>query len=771
LKPIAPSRSVPLLLVFVLLVIGVYADPLFLRKNFAGRDLLGYHLPVEAAIHDAYARGRLPLWLSEISGGRPLLANPNTGALYPVRPLLARLPFPTAFRVFPIVHWILAGIGSFLLAEALGVTLAGAWMAAVTYVFSGIGVTEVFYTNIQPGMVLLPWVIWSIAREAPAARKAVLMAGLLGIDFLAGDVFTISLAVGSLLLWILTETPINERRSSFLWVSIAVALGLLLAAPQWLASLLWAPQTHRGVLGLQLKDVLGFSVSPFRLLEFLIPFPFGPTWSLDSAASWGKVIFRGKSVGFFSTFYCGAFAAISLVTVGKSRRRGMTFARTLFLLAIVVTVVPSFIPSGWGDFLSPLPLRFPEKSCVAFALVLAVSAAVGLDFWREHRATSGWTLGLGAGFALAALLCGLFPEQAGQVAVAITSTPSPFAAVAARSLAPAFAEAGILWMATVIAMQGLRRSGYVFLLSVALLSLVPIAANRKIARTFRQEEIFAPTAFVRFLDRKDPAGAFRVLGLQPELSIEASNLSRDIANLEYSRRTWQHYTQVLWRRGTVLNQDLDLGDLSRMESLRRLAQIALPSRESAPFFGGLALRWAVRPRGQNGAAGYRRIGGDGLQDWDEMPSAYPDIRLLERWTEESDARKIPGALPKLLPGEAVLETETSKSGAARPGQVRVLERSPERLTVDTACPDATWLFVLRGYWDYRNVLVDGQPAEVVPAQIAFSAVAIPAGQHRVQWQELLPGERISRWGPVLFILVSLFLVQRGSRQADSERVS
>jgi hypothetical protein len=641
----------------------------------------------------------------------------------------------------------------------------------VTYVFSGIGVSEVFYTNYQPGMVLLPWVIWSIAREAPAARKAVMMAALLGLDFLAGDVFTIGLAVGSLLLWILTETPSHEGRRSFLWVSISVALALLLAAPQWLASILWAPLTHRGVLGLQLKDVLGFSVSPFRLLEFLIPFPFGPTWTLDAAASWGKAIFRGKSVGFFSTFYCGAFAAISLVAVGRSRRRGMTFARILFLLAIAVTVVPSFIPSGWGDLPSPLPLRFPEKFCVAFALVLAVSAAVGLDYFRAHRASSGWTLGLGAGLALAALLCRLFPEQAGQVAIAITSTPSSFAAVAGQSLAPAFAEAGILWMATVIALPGLGRSGYLFLLSVALLTLVPIAANRKIARTFRQEEIFAPTAFVRFLDRKDPAGEFRVLGLQPEISIETSNLSRDTANLEYSRKTWQHYTQALWRRGTVLNGDLDLGDLSRMESLRRLAQIALPSRESAPFFGALALRWAVRYRGQNGAAGYRRIGGDGAQDWDEMPGAYPDIRLLERWIEENDTRKILGALPRLRPGEVVLETERSGSGAAHPGEVRVLERSPERLTLDTDCPDATWLFVLRGYWDYRSVLVDGRPAEVVPAQIAFSAVAIPAGRHRVQWQELLPGERISRWGPVLFILVSLFLVQRGSRQAESERVS
>ena len=78
---------------FVALVAMLYADPLFLRRNFAGRDLLVYNLPMEKAVHDAYARGRLPVWIPEVSGGRPLLANPNMGAMYPVRMLLSVLSF------------------------------------------------------------------------------------------------------------------------------------------------------------------------------------------------------------------------------------------------------------------------------------------------------------------------------------------------------------------------------------------------------------------------------------------------------------------------------------------------------------------------------------------------------------------------------------------------------------------------------------------------------------------------------------------------------
>jgi hypothetical protein len=755
---------------FGVLVLCVYADPLFLHKNFAGRDLLGYHLPVESAIHDAYSRGRLPVWLSEVSGGRPLLANPNTGALYPVRPLLAPLPFPIAFRLFPVLHWIVAGLGVLFLAGVMGVSLAGAWIGAVTYVFSGIGVCEVFYTNIQPGMVLLPWVLWSVAREAPPARKAIPIALFLGVDFLAGDVFTIGLALAASVIWILTETPGAQRGRALFWLSVSVALGLLLAAPQWVASLLWAPQTNRGVLGMKLKDVLGFSVSPFRLLEFLVPFPFGPTWSLDSSASWGRSVFRGKSVGFFSTFYSGAFAAISVATMWRRRSKGARFVMAVFALALAVTVLPSFIPSAWGDLPSPLPLRFPEKFCVAFALVLAVSAAWGLDQWRGRAASSWWTLAIGAAFALLALLCSLFSQSAARIAILVTTTPPQWTGAAAASLAPAFAEAGLFWMVTVIAMRGLARSGFVFVLSVGLLSLVPIAANRRIARSFREEEVLAPTAFARFVNRADPARAYRVLGVPLEPKTEASYLPRDIANLEYSRRTWIHYTPTLWKRGMVFNQDLDVGDLSRMESLRRLSSMPIASGGSEPFFSGLALRWRVRIRGQAAAGGYHRVGGDGMQDWDESTNIYPDIRLLERWTEENDARKIVGEIRGLAPGEILLETDASRSGRARPGSVTVVEKSPERLVLETECPDPTWLFVVRGYWDYRNVSVDGHPADVVPAQIAFSAVSVPAGRHRIQWQEIVPGAGASVAGPLIFVLGALWLGMRGSAKGSATSV-
>ena len=93
---------------FTLLVAAVYADPLLTRRAFVGRDLLPYGLPLERVVHDAWSRGRLPVWSADVSGGRPLLPNPNAGALYPARPLLSLVSFPAAMRLFPILHWVMA---------------------------------------------------------------------------------------------------------------------------------------------------------------------------------------------------------------------------------------------------------------------------------------------------------------------------------------------------------------------------------------------------------------------------------------------------------------------------------------------------------------------------------------------------------------------------------------------------------------------------------------------------------------------------------------
>ncbi|HEY3123638.1 MAG TPA: hypothetical protein VGK70_06210, partial [Thermoanaerobaculia bacterium] len=238
---------------FATLVIVVYANPLFLRRNFCGRDLLVYNLPMEMSVHEAYSRGKLPVWSPEISGGRPLLPNPNAGALYPLRAALGILPFPSAVRAFPVFHWIAAGIGMIVLLRTIGASRAGSWIGAVTYAISGVGVSEVFYPHIHPGMALLPWTVWAVARAGTGRGGRLLVLSLLfGLMFLAADVFTSGMAIVSCTLWILVEEDRSDRAGALVLLALALLLAALIALPQILATSLWIPETNRAVIGMKL---------------------------------------------------------------------------------------------------------------------------------------------------------------------------------------------------------------------------------------------------------------------------------------------------------------------------------------------------------------------------------------------------------------------------------------------------------------------------------------------------------------------------------------
>ena len=437
---------------FVLLLLAVYADPVFLRRNFAGRDPVLFHYPLEKAVHDAYARGRLPVWISEISGGRPLLANPNVGALYPVRPLLSRLSFPFAMRLFPLLHWAGAGIGMILLLRMLGVSGAGAWVGAITFVFSGVSVSEVFYPNIHPGMALLPWVVWGLGRPAKTlARGAVSLSVLWGLLFLAGDVFAVTLALLASGLWIGRETAPDARAGRLARLAAAIGLASLADAPQIVASALWIPETNRAVLGMPVSEVVLFSISPFRLLELIVPFPFGAAWELDQTQMWGWPLFHNKQLGFFTSFYAGAFAVVALVRAWKSPAAGARFARALLLIGLALSVLPSLFPAAWGSLRSPIPLRFPEKFAVSLVLALGVLAGVAFDGFRRDPKRR-WPLWAGAVLAALAGIAAFFPAISGSLAVRVIGADSHLAKTAGEQLPGALAQAGLLWMATVLAL-------------------------------------------------------------------------------------------------------------------------------------------------------------------------------------------------------------------------------------------------------------------------------------------------------------------------------
>jgi hypothetical protein len=369
--------------------------------------------------------------------------------------------------------------------------------------------------------------------------------------------------------------------------------------------------------------------------------------------------------------------------------------------------------------------------------------------------------------AAAAGVTELWPHAAGLVAAVFLGPKTSSVVAAAAYLPGSLAEGGLLWMGGVLALNCLflpQRAA--FAAALVLITGVPIAADRCIAQSYLEEDVFAPPAFVRALDRRDPRRDFRTMSESryiPPSRFEAAQLSSDVGFLDYRRRSWIYYTSTLWKRGVVFNDDYDAGDLSRLASLRRLS--ASTSRFAQPewFFESLSLRFGNRFPDQPAPPGFRRFGGNGFEVWDEDAGALPDVRLLESWREEPGPLQALSSLSSQESGQVTLETGAEGRRSARTGALRILEKSPESLRVETDASDPTFLFVLRGFWPHRSVKIDGVPVPVVPAQLAFCAVAVPAGRHQLEWREIVPGGSLSRWGPVLWAAAVSLLAFRERR--------
>src|SRR5262249_56218237 len=119
-------------------------------------------------------------------------------------------------------------------------------------------------------------------------------------------------------------------------------------------------------------------------------------------------------------------------------------------------------------------------------------------------------------------------------------------------------------------------------------------ARRKVVELARPEDAFAPTAFARMQQKKDPHGLFRTLGESIYRSLPAGLTEPGQGWAPSPARSWTEHTQALWRRGTVFNDDFDSGDFFRMETLRRLSAQAATYRDAGPFFRSLAFTWCLR---------------------------------------------------------------------------------------------------------------------------------------------------------------------------------
>lgn len=677
-------------------------------RNRLHQDIVEFYATHAVATSAALAGGRLFLWNPHIFCGLAVGADPQLGTFYPPR-ILSYLLFPPlrALDAFILAHYFFAGLAMFAFARSFGAGGMGALAAALTWMLCGQVMVWFKYGSGLVAAVFLPLLATALHRayEKRCAGRAAGAGALWALLFTGAHPQLSFLSLA----WAAIYGAFRARAAGWRWSlragSAFAAAGVGLAAIQLFPFLESLASSQKMAEGTGSAFARPWR-APLLLATLLWQRAFGsPIDRLDANVAWlGGNFFEFQA-------YMG-LAPLGLAAMAWGRGKDL-WAAALGSLAIA-TIYPLWaILTGLLPFLNVL---VPHR---LFLFAFAVSALAGLGFDRALQRPPGKRLTL--------LLAG------GLTAVV--------AAGAAGALS------GARWITA-------ANPAYGAFLAAAVASGVALVVLRMPARPLLKGSAVLAAIAADLLP-----GWLAYNAAQPPLPPEPAEMAR----LPRGDRVLVGFVTPYWKIGvhnTLMLYGLSTPSGFASQYPRAYAEFAAAAGAET---GPRAVRW--RPadarilRALNVAVVLDERGSTALpalpRAWlvDRVENVPDPAERLRRISDPSfdftRAAILEAALPHPVRGGGRVES-------LGPHAYRVEAEGPALLVVSETCYPG---------WECR---VNGAPREILRANHAFRAVALSAGESRVEFAFRPASVRYGAWLGAL-TLAAMASSWAASRWASARR--
>jgi len=715
------------------------------------------------------ARGEAPLWNPDSLCGVPLLAQAVHGVLHPPN-LLAWWLSPTrAWGWIALLQSLIAAGGAYALARALGCERWAAALSGLSFACCGFLAGRLNWYQIHGASVYLPVGLLAVLRLCDGARTGalLLLSAALGCSLLAGFPQSsllllysgLALAAWELLPGLLAG---GERRRAAggrgLRVAAGLALGIALGLPQLLPALELArgPESGRGSVAPEVAASLG--MRPVGLLAAVVPDLFGHPDDLArhtlphlrQAGALQRALQEPRANAVETASSIGLVPLLlALLGLGTATRGRGLFA-ALFLGGALLAVRTPLLPLVLH--LPGLSAADPRRFLLLFELGGAVLAGIGLSRLVRQAPPRWFVVAaclLAAAAVLAALVAASFDattwlEWIGPRLAAATGVPLEEVRAHADDLGldlallqHALARAAILAAAGAGGVLLLRRWRAVGL------ALLLVAASADLLQGTSRAVTAMPAD-----------GHFRALpGLAALADPEGGRLERFTAGdphdvlayplppntgLPSGVRDVSGYITFPPRRVERLHALLQPGTSFGVGT----AALSDPAALDSPLLDLFAVSRVLStvPLERAGLTSLGRVGAGWLyRNDDARPRAWLASTLVVVGDEEAAAARLAQAGPEART-QAVVEGALGawEPGATvalgeAPGAARLVRDEPERVEVAVSAASDGVLVLADSWMPGWSAEVDGRPAVLAPANLAFRAVAVPAGEHVVRF--------------------------------------
>ncbi len=678
-------------------------------------------------VREALRDGRLPLWAPELGAGWPLLATQQSAPLYPLNWISVLFPYWESLAWIALLKLGLAGLGAFLLGRALGLRRGPALLGGVAFAFGTYMVVWLMHPHVN-AYVLLPWLFLLGERLAHsgAVRDAAAFAGVLGIAFLGGHPASgliVTLAAAGWIAYRIAAFGLT-RSAAARRAGLAAAAGLLGAA---IGAVMLVP----------LFEALGQSWNYSRSQP---PLPIRSGLSLFFPEYWGRAD-RGPDLGPLNfterTIYAGAVPTI-LAVAGLAARRPtgpQFFFAGLALLGLLLALDTGPIASVAGS----LPVLDQIQLHRVLVLVLfgiAMLGAFGLQRLldatpaeRRRMLVAGAVTALLPALVVLVVNLSALDELGGAVKrlVGVTSPASNDALILQsllRWLLPALAAVGLLAFAL-----GRRRAPA--LLAAVALSITAIdllamgwGYNPAIPKAEADPPAPPPVEAMRRLS----AGGERVTGIGGLVPNTASRWG--LLDARGHEQPVVERTTLLWfGLGGVAGDGTVAVNPQDPKSRLLLDVFGVRAVLTAPAAGPL-------PPGLRGSrVAFSGPGGNVLERAAPLPPAFVAYSWRPSAGLDESILHVGLGSAEQARDQPAVETDAQPPPGpplpATPG--RVVERSDTEVVIEVEARRAGQLVLLDTFYPGWEAKVDGEDAEIRPANGAFRAVPVDAGRHEVRF--------------------------------------
>jgi hypothetical protein len=713
-------------------ILALFAGVFFAQGLFMGTltliwDAADYTYPILAYSAHVYRQWLMPLWNPFLFNGYPVFADPQAQTFYPLNLLVASISefTPRVVYLQIVLHYVLAGVGMFLLCARLGYGMSASLVAGASYMFSGYMVGHFSHILICAA-AWLPLLILFLdqALDRSSVRQAVLGGLVLGLTILSGAVQAVFYAVVVLMIHWGFKTAVAyraTRRASVLATSarlllIILSIGILLAAVQWLPTAEFIRDTSRAET--RSLASAGRGVSYPNLFTVFAPNYFGGI----TFPYWGSLDITQQNL------YMGMAPLLLAGLVLVYRRTAWTiYASAMALLSFLVSMgthTPVFpliyytVP-GFGYFRDVVHFAF------VFHFYVSLLAAEGASLVLRGDTTGRRLIAYGA----------LSAAGIGALALAL-----PRAAVPA---ALDNAQGALIWCGSLVLLTGIWCA--LSRVRVARRLLPPLLVALVFADLFVMNG-----AAVTLGDRKSPnrleeepsvtSQIKRLAGLEdhtvlhqsPPVALDAPYRKAGLFRI-YVQPPNQIYR---FPRDQVLlaSVGFDRAALQSLFLVDGYSPVVL--RRHQEFAEGVGSRSLSRFLELSNVQ-YALTVGQGIEAA-RLAKFLPRAQIVHAAETLTDPQAILARLsdPSFDPYSAVILEGTpppSSPAGPAPSRVAVAKYLPTALALDVASDRPGYLVLNETYYPGWKASIDGHETPVYRANYEFKAVAVPAGSHRIEF--------------------------------------